>query len=129
MPQPLRTPYTMWPWCAPIWYKAANVYTIQPVYRGVASLCALLREQLELARSRQLRRDRRLAHSRRATKEDQPPGSPTALAHTSRDVRPRQRALENRGLKATCATHRIRDPALFVKTYCKRTKIVPVRHR
>ena len=83
---------------APIWYKAANVYTIQPVYRGVVSLCALLREQLELARSRQLRRDRRLAHSRRATKQDQLPAAP-AIRH----VRPRQRALRNRGLKATCA--------------------------
>ena len=49
------------------------------VRRRRVSLCALLREQLELARSRQLRRDRRLAHSRRATKEDQLAGSATAL--------------------------------------------------
>ena len=68
------------------------------VRRRRVSLCALLREQLELARSRQLRRDRRLAHSRRATKEDQLAGSATALLrHAGRHVRPRQRLEKNRG--------------------------------
>ena len=68
------------------------------VRRRRVSLCALLREQLELARSRQLRRDRRLTHSRRATKEDQLAGSATALLrHAGRHVRPRQRLEKNRG--------------------------------
>ena len=55
-----------------------GVHGMVGVRRRRVSLCALLREQLELARSRQLRRDRRLAHSRGATKEDQLPGSRTA---------------------------------------------------
>ena len=74
----------------------------QGVHGGVrrrrVSLCALLREQLELARSRQLRRDRRLAHSRRATKEDQLPGSRAALwRRRVGHVRPRQRLEKFRG--------------------------------
>ena len=68
------------------------------VYGGIVSLRALLREQLELARSRQLRRDRRLTHSRRATKEDQLAGSAAALLRDAgRHVRPRQRLEKNRG--------------------------------
>eukprot|EP00964_Phaeocystis_antarctica_P110936 scaffold75275_cov24-Phaeocystis_antarctica.AAC.1 len=41
------------------------------------SLSAVLREQREVPRGRQLLRDGRLAHSRRTTQEDQRPGSPS----------------------------------------------------
>ena len=76
----------------PKWYKASRCTRHGAVYGGVVPLRALLREQLELARSRQLRRDRRLAHSRGATKEDQLPGSRTALRRRlAGHVRPRQR--------------------------------------
>ena len=88
---PFCTPYTMLPGCTPKWYKASRCARYGVVYGGVVPLRALLREQLELARSRQLRRDRRLAHSRRATKEDQLPGSRTALRGRDGHVRPTQR--------------------------------------
>ena len=96
------------PCCPVVHPNGIKVCTVRcGVRRRRVSLRALLREQLELARSRQLRRDRRLAHSRRATKEDQLPGSRTApgrgrVGH----VRPRQR---------------------FYKANSEQTNIVPVR--